>query len=158
MVRGKWFPQGSDLSVPLALRQAVLSQGRDALDDMAQQVVVYDADMPVGTGHLWWAEGAFHLSGVGVLESARGKGFGDLLVRLILFKAQAHHANRVELVAPASVAPFFARYGFVTEDSDCADDERLGGSIRMTIRGEDIVLSHCSGGAKDCMDANQESR
>lgn len=41
MIQGKWFPTGSDVSQPLAIRRAVFGRGRDALDDWAQQVTVY---------------------------------------------------------------------------------------------------------------------
>ena len=47
--RGKWFPTGSDVSQPLAIRRAVFGRGRDALDDWAQQVTVYAGEEPVGT-------------------------------------------------------------------------------------------------------------
>jgi predicted N-acetyltransferase YhbS len=147
MVKGKWFPQGHDLSVPLALRQAVFARSRDALDDMAQQVVVYDGSTPVGAARLWWADGAFHLGDVGVLPSARGRGFGDLLTRLALFKAMTHHAARVELVAPEEIAPFFTRYGFLPADTPSQDTLPAGGYVPMAIDGQAIALSHCG---KDC--------
>ena len=145
MVKGQWFPQGSDISVPLRLRAAVFSRGRDSLDDMAQQVVVYQDDTPVGAARLWWADGAFRIGDVGVLPTERGKGFGDLLVRLLLFKAVTHHALMVEVSAPADISPFFARYGFAPADGSA--DSALA---FMTLRGEDIALSHCGGSCADC--------
>ena len=48
MIQGKWFPTGSDVSQPLAIRRAVFGRGRDALDDWAQQVTVYAGEEPVG--------------------------------------------------------------------------------------------------------------
>lgn len=150
MVKGKWFAQGSDITVPLGIRQAVFAREQDALDGIAQQVVVYDGETPVGAARLWWAEGAFHIGEVGVLEASRGQGFGDLLTRLLLFKALTHHATRVELSAPWNVAPFFMRYGFVTET---ATPEGVT-HVPMWIRGEDIALSHCQnqcgGSCEDC--------
>ena len=62
MVQGRWFPMGSDLSQPLAVRMAVFGTGRDALDDGAQQVAVYDGEQPVGSARLWWQDGAFWLA------------------------------------------------------------------------------------------------
>ena len=147
MIRGRWFPQGSDLSVPLRLRQDVFARERDALDDSAQQVVVYQSDEPVGTARLWWQDGSFHLGDVGVLAAERGKGVGDLLVRLLLFKALSHYATVVELMAPPEVVGFFAKYGFVPADTDAQDAPE--GLVLMVIRGDDIQLSHC-GGCKGC--------
>ena len=143
MIQGKWFPQGSELTAPLAIRQAVFSRGQDARDSLAQQVVVYQDGVPAGSARLWWEEGAFHLGDVGVLEAERGKGLGDLLVRLLLFKAVSHYASQVELETPPETAPFFARYGFAPGQAAANSP-----TIPMSIRGEDIALSHC--GAEHC--------
>ncbi len=140
MIQGKWFPQQADITLPLALREGVFGRGRDALDEVAQQVVVYDDGLPVGAARLWWADGAFRIGDVGVVSSWRGKGFGDLLVRLLLFKALSHSASRVELVATGSAASFFARYGFKPAGPEAQE------GAPMFLLAENIVLSHCQGG------------
>ena len=53
MVQGKWFPSGSDISLPVSLRESVFGRGMDAVDAMAQHVVVYDSDVPVAAARLW---------------------------------------------------------------------------------------------------------
>lgn len=118
MVEGKWFAQGADIAQPLAIRQAALGLSRDALDDEAQQVVVYREEEPVGTARLWWQDGSFRLGGLCVLPQSRGQGYGDLLVRLLLYKAMTHHARSVRLLCPAALTPFFARYGFRAQSED----------------------------------------
>ncbi len=141
MVKGKWMPQGSDIGEALRIREAVLGKGRDALDEQAQQVLVYQGDRPVGAARLWWAEGAFHLGEVCVLEEDRHQGFGDLLVRLALYKALSHHARQVRLSAPRTVAPFFRRYGFAPEQEPL---EREGTPwVDMSLSGNAISLSPC---------------
>ena len=40
MVQGRWFPMGSDIALPLSVREQVFGRGEDALDAMAQQVIV----------------------------------------------------------------------------------------------------------------------
>ncbi len=115
MIEGKWFLQGSDIAVPLALREAVFARGRDALDDGAQQLVVYQSGVPVGTARLLWRDGDFVADGIGVLPAQRGKGFGDLLVRLLLYKVESHNAKSLVITCPAACAPYFARYGFAAE-------------------------------------------
>ena len=87
MVQGRWYPVGSNIELPLSIRRAVLGRGRDALDDQAQQVIVFREDRAVGSARLWWQDGAFRMGDVAVLPEERGRGFGDLLVRLLLFKA-----------------------------------------------------------------------
>ena len=136
MIEGKWFAQGADLTVPLAVRQAVFGRGRDALDDAAQQVTVYGNGEAVGSARLWWADGAFRLGDVGVLPDYRGQGYGDLLVRLLLFKALSHQADEIALVCPAEIAPFFSKYGF------SADTQ--GDPVAMSIRGAQVQLDCCA--------------
>ena len=93
MVQGKWFPTGSDLSQPLAIPVRRLRPRPRRADDWAQQVAVYAGEEPVGSARLWWQDGAFWLGDVGVLPGHRGMGYGDLLVRLLLFKALTHGAH-----------------------------------------------------------------
>ena len=139
MVQGRWFAMGGDISTPLKLRQAVFGRGQDALDAQAWQVVVYDGDTPVGTARLWWRDGAFWLGDVGVLEERRGRGFGDLLVRLLLFKALMHSAALIRLDATQDTVAFFAKYGFASERGTA-----------MCIRGQDVRLNHCGGACETC--------
>ena len=145
MVKGKWFPQGADIAAPLSLRKSVFARERDALDDIAQQVVVYREDTPVGAARLWWEAGAFHLGDVGVLTDCRGKGYGDLLVRLALFKALTHNASIIRLTTPENAFHFFSRYGFVPEHSLQGGETH----IEMLLRAEDASLGSC-GSADGC--------
>lgn len=140
MVQGKWFPMGGDIAEALALRETVFGRGRDELDAQAQQVVVYDEGRPVGAARLWWADGAFQLGDVGVLPQERRRGYGDLLVRLLLFKALTHNADRIALRAPEALQGFFARYGFQPSPEN----------DQMTLRGKDVQLSHCGGSCEHC--------
>lgn len=143
MIQGKWFPTGSDVSQPLAIRRAVFGRGRDALDDWAQQVAVYAGKDPVGAARLWWRDGAFWLGDVGVLSDFRGMGYGDLLVRLLLFKALSHGAHFLRLETPEEAVAFFARYGFCEE---C----RQGGRAVMGLAAADVRLDRCEGGCAGC--------
>lgn len=139
MVQGRWFPMGGDLSEPLALRRQVFGRDTDDLDALAQQVVVYESGEPVGAARLWWQDGAFWLGDVGVLAEKRGRGYGDLLVRLGLFKALTHQAREIRLTATDDTAAFFAKYGFAPQENGC-----------MSILAQDVHLSHCGGNCADC--------
>ena len=134
MVQGQWFPMGSDLTQPLSVREAVFGRGRDALDESAQQIVVYNGDIAVGSARLWWQDGAFWLGEVGVLPAWRGMGYGDLLVRLLLYKALTHSARALRLKTPEATAGFFARYGFRAQSGEV-----------MYLAADDVCLSHCEG-------------
>ena len=115
MVEGKWLPPGADIAPALSLRREVLSLGRDAQDDFAFQALALCRGRAVGTGRIWWQEGDFYIGRLCVLPTARGQGYGDFLLRLLLLKAQQHHARRVLLLAPEGAAPFFQKYGFVPQ-------------------------------------------
>ena len=143
MVSGRWYAMGSDISLPVSLRQRVFGRGGDELDNMSQQVVVFEEEEAVGSARLWWADGAFQLGDVGVIDSKRGRGFGDLLVRLLLYKALTHNASLIALQTPKATESFFAQYGFTA-------GEEHNGLIAMSIRGEDVQLSHCGGNCAEC--------
>ena len=148
MVQGRWFPTGADITEALTLRQQVFDRGQDAKDAMAQQVVVYDNAMPVGAARLWWQNGAFWLGDVGVLPQERGHGYGDLLVRLLLFKALTHSAEHISLRTPLQTQGFFAQYGFTPVEG--ADP------VTMTILAKDVQLSHCGGHCERCENRTPE--
>ena len=80
---------------------------------------------------------------MGVLEEKRGRGFGDLLIRLLLYKSLTHSASQICLETPKELEGFFARYGFL------ADGEE-NGLVQMHIMGDDVQLSHCGGNCAEC--------
>ena len=144
MVEGKWYAPGAEMSEALEIRQAVLGRGADALDALSWNVLVRYEGESAATGRLWWQDGAFWLGDIAVLENQRGKGLGNLTLRLLLFKAESHAARLMRLNTPAEVAPFFARLGFRQEEP------RADGLVAMSLRGEDLCLDSCKGCQKDC--------
>ena len=148
MVQGKWFPPGEDLSALLPVREAVFGRGADDLDAASWNVLVYQDSVPAAAGRIWWQDGAFWLGDLCVLESFRRQRLGDLVLRLLLFKAQSHAAREVRLRCPRSVAGFFARLGLKEEPSGDA------ASVEMMIPGESIDLDSC----KSCPKQNCPNR
>ncbi len=149
MVQGRWFTVGSDISLPVSLRMQVFGRGEDALDAMAQQAVVFENDAAVAAARLWWQDGAFYIGDIGVLEDKRGRGFGDLLVRLTLYKALTHAASVIRLECTAETESFFAQYGFQT-------DGEKDGLKQMSILGDNVQLSHCGGNCAECGHRSEE--
>ena len=143
MVQGRWFASGSDITLPISLRESVFGRGLDATGAMAQHGVVYESDVPVAAARLWWQDGAFWIGDIGVLPDRRDRGFGDLLVRLTLDKALTHCASLIRLECPAETESFFAQYGFAT-------DGEVNGLKQMSIPGENVQLSHCGGNCAEC--------
>ena len=166
MIRGKFLHPGSDISQALKVRDAVFvrEQGydaaleRDDIDDISWHALVYDAvdaaGEPVGdaagTGRIWWQGGEFHLGRIAVLKEKRGLGLGDLLMRMLLFKAKEHSARSVSLSAQLYAVPFYARYGFEPY-GELIEDEGVPHQ-RMRVLGERIDLEGacCKPGSGAC--------
>ena len=138
MVQGKWFAPGEDLSAGvLPVRTSVFGRGGDDLDAASWNALVFLDGVPAASGRIWWEEGAFRLGDIGVLESCRGQRLGDLVLRLLLFKAQSHSAREVRLQCPPDVTGFFSRLG-LKEDFTAES-----GLVEMMIPGDEIDLDTC---------------
>ena len=137
MVQGKWFAPGTDLSGLLPVRTAVFGLGADDLDASSWNVLVYEDSVPAATGRIWWEDGAYWLGGIGVLEERRRRKLGDLVLRLLLYKAQNHAAREVRLRCPRETASFFRRLGL----REIPSDDPV--TVEMMIPGELIDLDTC---------------
>lgn len=139
MIQGKWVSPGGDLSAVLPVRTAVFGRGADGLDALSWNAVVYQDGAAAAAGRIWWEDGAFRLGDIGVLESCRGRRLGDLVLRLLLFKAQDHAAREVRLRCSRDVEGFFSRLGL---REDYVSDSGL---VEMVIPGDEIDLDTCRG-------------
>ena len=148
MVQGKWFSPGSDLSDLLPVRESVFGFGADDLDSLSWNVLVLEDGVPAATGRIWWEDGAFRLGGIGVLESHRCRRLGDLVLRLLLFKAQDHSAREVRLSCPRDLTGFISRLGLQPEPPADSDP------VEMMIPGDRIDLDTC----KNCPRSSCPSR
>ncbi len=137
MIQGKWFAPGSDLTDVIPVRTAVFGRGSDDCDALSWNALVFEDSVPVAVGRIWWEDGAYRLGDIGVLKDRRSRRLGDLVLRLLLFKAQSHAAREVRLCCPLSVTGFFERLGFRTLPSNDA------ASVEMILPGDRIDLDTC---------------
>ena len=137
MVQGKWFAPGTDLTDLLPVRMAVFGRGEDDLDSVSWNALIYEDSVPVATGRIWWDDGVFRLGDIGVLENCRKRHLGDLVLRLLLFKAQNHAAREVHLCCPRSLTGFFDRLGLQIQPTDDSEN------VEMMILGTQIDLDTC---------------
>ena len=140
MVEGKWLPPGADIEPALFLRRAIFTMDRDDVDSLSWQALALWEGRPVGTGRIWWQDGAFMLGMIGVLSGFRGLRFGDFLIRLLLLKAQQHNAVKVALYSPTQALSFFQKYGFTV-----CEQQDMNGNIRLELSGDSIILDSCKG-------------
>jgi GNAT superfamily N-acetyltransferase len=138
MVQGQWFAPGKALPGDvISIRHAVFGRSEDERDPLSWNALIYSDGVPAATGRIWWADDAYWLGDLCVLKAFRGQKIGDLLLRLLLFKAQSHAAREVRLICPPDVAGFFSRLGFQAEPGP---DPR---SVLMLLPGDQIVLDSC---------------
>ena len=145
MIQGKWFAPGEDLSAEiLPLRETVFGFSGNPRDELGWNTLVYTDSVPAASGRIWWENGAYWIGMIGVVPTLRGQRLGDLVLRLLLFKAQAHAAQEVRLLCPENTEGFFARLGFsvVRRNADTAE---------MMLPGNRISLDTCANcNKRDC--------
>lgn len=138
MIQGKWFAPGEDLSADvLPVRKAVFGLSGDSTDPEGWNALVFFDGHPVASGRIWWEADAFWLGSIGVLPEYRGQRLGDLVLRLLLFKAQSHAAREVRLSCPSGMEGFFSRLGFQAVS-------REGETVEMALDGNSISLDSCA--------------
>ena len=136
MIQGQWFSPGKDISALLPVRRAVFGRGGDDLDSESWNALVFEDDVPAASGRIWYRDGAYWIGDICVLVDYRGHRLGDLVLRLLLFKAQSHAAREVRLRCGNDTAGFFSRLGFsiVSGPND---------PVEMMIAGSRIELDSC---------------
>ncbi len=138
MIQGKWFAPGEPLAKDLlSVQEKVFGVSGKAHDPEGWNTLVFMDEEPAASGRIWWQDGSFWLGNIGVVPSLRGRRLGDLVLRLLLFKAQSHAAREVRLVCPAETEGFFARLGFLPVS-------RGAETVEMMISGENIELDSCA--------------
>ena len=161
MIRGKFFTSMDDTSTIFDIRKRVfideqgydLALERDEFDNMAIYALVFDEnDVPAGTGRLYIDENShFKLGRICVLKENRGQGLGDLIMRMLLYRAQDLNAGSVSLVCQVENVPFYTRYGFRPQGDMI---EVCGRACRsMYVSGENIDIEgscHCHSKCENC--------
>ena len=134
MIHGQWFSPGKDISLLLPVRESVFGRSEDLLDSESWNVLVFEDNVPAASGWIWYREG-------------RGRHLGDLVLRLLLFKAQSHSAPEVRLRCPSDVTGFFSRLGFSTVSAESEP-------VEMAVDGTQIDLDSC----RNCLKQNCPNR
>jgi len=162
MIHGKYLNSKDDISSLLALRKAVFcdEQGfsaeneKDAFDDMAYYALVFDEqEQPAATGRLFIdAQDRFHIGRMCTRRDMRGKGLGDLAIRMLLDLALRLNAPYIVIDAQEAAVGFYEKYGF----RPCGEMFLDEGAPHIPLRADaaDILLvgscgGHCPAQAKN---------
>jgi len=121
MVTNEWIT-GGDITDALNIRKTVfvdeqkcpIEVERDTHDQTATHLVVYANNQPVGCGRIVDMGDYIKLGRIAVLKSERGKHYGDMIVRLLLFKSFNMGAAQVRIGAQLHVVDFYKKFGFET--------------------------------------------
>ena len=147
MIRGKFLLSGDPLCeyvYDIRRRVFVDEQGFsaeleiDEHDKMSVYALVMDDDgVPSATGRLYIdGEDRFAIGRVCVLKEQRGKYMGDLVMRMLLYRAQELNCASVTLSSQLPAVSFYTRYGF-TPVGDIYLDE--GAPHRRMVASKDEI-------------------
>ena len=157
MYRGKYLTSRDEASlIAVDLRKGIpeFPDGRDEWDQMAFYAVCFDEnDVPAGTGRLYIdADSHFRIDRLGVVPEKRGMYIGDLLARMLLYKAQELNAAGICITCPSDTVRFFARYGFTLFGSEngLADMSVTADAIRLEGSCSRNKGAACPGNCESC--------
>ena len=120
-VKGKYLWYGDDLNDAFNIRKKVFGEEQkmknevlfDELDKVSVHAVVYDEnEKPVASGRVAKDENEYRIGKIAVLPEARGKKFGDFLVRMLVDKAYLAGADTVKVRSQLHAVGFYEKIGF----------------------------------------------
>lgn len=88
----------------------------DEFDPVAQHVLAYDGDRPVGTGRITAAGPQGRMRRIGrmaVLDAYRGRGVGGAIISALIEIGIAAGCREFVLSAQCHAIPFYEKFGFV---------------------------------------------
>ena len=122
MITSAWEFGKSDNAV---LVRTACNDSFDIFDEKSMQLILFNNNVPVANGALYFDDGAYHIAHVCVVPEHRGKYIGDLLMRVLLVKAFNMGAEKVCSAPPATVKAFFEKYGFLGDETLTVTEETL---------------------------------
>ena len=149
MIYTRWLSGHDDLAEPLRIRRTVFidEQGfapetePDAHDTQAIHLLVGEGEGFVGTARLFQYDGGtFKIGRIAVLKPMRGRGLGDLMMRMLIQKALDLGAQKIALGSQLPVVPFYKKYGFQEAGDTYSEDGVLHQG--MELLAENARLPH----------------
>ena len=122
MITNKWFRGIDDLSLVGSLRKEIFNVGLNNSDLFSWHVVIYLQDKPVGFMTLAPMNyGEWKIAYLGVCKEYQGQKIGDLLMRLVVLKAEQITMEKIY----SDIHPFFEKYGFKKYNDEMLTTNRI---------------------------------
>ena len=119
----------------------------DEYDKMAIYALAYDENgAPAATGRLIIKDDRFYIGRVCTIKELRGRGYGDLITRMLLHRALALNAGAVYVSSPLYAVRFFTRYGFKPVNGIYTEENEPRQEMRAN-RDEIILAGTCPASA-----------
>ena len=159
MITGQWTFGLRDFEGARLVRDCVFVQEQgyapedefDEMDFYAWHALVMEDDEPVATGRIYLWDGAYTIGRVCVRKEYRGRHLGDLIMRLLLDRAQQAGAPAVRLRAQLYAVPFYEQYGFAVVGEPSRQEGERTDHVEMQVQAQDIRLCHsCESCATPC--------
>ena len=120
MISTKWLQGRENISAALDLRKNIFCQElnmdeesiSDFYDEFAFSLVLYEDDIPAGTGRLLFRDGKYFIDMVCVVNELRGRNYGDLLVRMLVRRAYDMGAEKTYASVCKDCLNLFENIGF----------------------------------------------
>ncbi|WP_342507799.1 GNAT family N-acetyltransferase [Sporosarcina sp. FSL K6-2383] len=86
----------------------------DTLNELAEHILVYYNEQPVGTGRVRWVDGFGKLERICILESYRKFGLGKVIIGTLENIAEEKGLSRVKLHGQTHAEGFYEKLGYQT--------------------------------------------
>ena len=136
LIEGKFITPDNDMSDINNIRYKVFIEELkikedmicDGLDEKALHVVIYENDnnkkYPVAGGRIIIEADHGLISHVAVIKDFRGKGYGDLVVRMLVNKAFEKNIPIAYVNTPINCRRFFEKIGFTSIDKESKNSNK----------------------------------
>ncbi len=154
MVEGRFVVGGNGLKDTAFIRSMVFTEEQgvdpsieqDPYDQFAHHLIVSEGDEAIGTGRIIYKDDEFLIGRIAVLPSERGKGYGDLIVRMLCARAFEIGAQTVVVHAQVQVEAFYNKIGF----KRISDVYQEAGIDHVTMVVDSEAFSKPCGGCSGC--------
>ncbi|WP_326910768.1 GNAT family N-acetyltransferase [Sedimentibacter sp. MB31-C6] len=120
MISTKWFQGKEESHNYIEIRKKVFNSEllikekiTDIYDEFAFNVVIYEDEIPAGTGRLLFKEGKYFIDKVCVLKEFRDNNYSDLIIRMLIRKAVNIGADKTYAMIQNEYIKIFEKIGFV---------------------------------------------